>query len=497
MRKPSGSRGPPPLSEIKALWHKETRLLDLTGYGDWLTLGELYTSVAVFGVTGSGKSSALAPLAAALMDIDAGFVWPCAKPQEVSTALKIARACGREKDVIVLGKHEDGIITRHRFNPLQDELSIPTNSSDSVMRYLAALQKLLARKEGEQASAEGGRYWDEQFEAALWHLIATARCAGLTPTISLLSRIFADAPKSVEMFQEDGWAQRSACWDCLLKAQERVRSGECDPEDFQQIYDYWCQRYRDLHDKTRSNIDSMVTAFFDGFTAEEPFRSLLSGDSTVTPEDVIERGKIVILSLPTAEYHAKGRMSQYAFLYSLQRALLRRKRPSDNSPLRPVVCFVDEAANFCSREDSLFFREVRSNCCINIYLAQGIGGYLEALDYKDMAQIDTYLQNLATRIYFANNSIETNRFAAESIGKALIDKPTSSFNFSVGPPNIGSSSTQEERHRILAGMFQTLQTGGPANGCVVTGYVQRQKIFKKSGTNVCLCRFPQSAEFSA
>ncbi|MBW4597536.1 MAG: hypothetical protein KME46_32725 [Brasilonema angustatum HA4187-MV1] len=473
-------------------WDSSTQLMDLTGHGDWLTLGDCFTGIAVFGAAGSGKTSSLATVAQCLMLLDCGFVWLCAKPDEVRLARKIAASAGREKDVIVIGEDVNGVITRHRFNPLQYEASRPGQGTTSVTTYLSDCAKVLSRKEGERSGGEGERFWNDQFERLLRHCIDTAKYAGRSLSVALLREIQLSAPTQPEDISSEAWVANSTCWQCICEAEAQMEQGNLPKVDFSRILNFWTKDYATLDVKPRSSIDVMFAVLADAFTAEEPVRYILSGESSVTPDDVIEHGKIVILSLPTNIYHNAGRMAQFTFKFSYQRRVLARKF-SDASSLRPTVLWVDEAHAFAHPFDSQYFREVRSNRGINVYLEQGIGGYMQAMNFHSPDQVDDYLQNLSTKYFFYNSSPETNLFASNAIGKMLTEKGTDSFSYSnANNVSTSNSTTQEERHQIVSGEFGFLKRGGTKNNCIVTGYVLRPEIFNSTGTNVSLCSFRQT-----
>lgn len=478
--------------EAPHVWESSTQLLDLTGCGDWLTLGDCFTGIAVFGAAGSGKTSSLATIAQLLMILDCGFVWLCAKPDEVRVARRIAASAGRDKDVIVIGEDVDGVITRHRFNPLQYEASRPGQGTSSVTTYLSDSAKVLSRKEGEHSGGEGDRFWTDQFERLLRYCIDTAKYSGRTLSIELLRDIQLSAPLGSHHLADEAWLGSSTCWQCLKEAEERMNQGELPKTDFMRVLNFWVKDYATLDVKPRSSIDVMFAVLVDAFTAEEPIRYILSGNSTVTPDDVIDKGKIVILSLPTNIYHGSGRMAQHLFRCSYMRAMLARKKPLDGSLMRPTVLWVDEAHAFAHPFDSQYFREVRSNRGINVYLEQGIGGYMQAMNFHSPDQVDDYLQNLSLKLFFNNQSSATNSFAADAIGKVLVDKGTDSFSYSVNGVNISDSTTQEERHQIISGQFGLLKRGGSKNGLIVSGFVLRPEKFHSTGTNVALCQFQQT-----
>lgn len=495
VRRLLGEEPPPAKSQPPKLhpWESAMRLMDLSGAGDWITLGDMFTGIAVFGAAGSGKTSSLAMIASLLMELEAGFVWLCAKPDEVQLVHRIAASAGRLDDVIVIGEDVNGEITPHCFNPLEYETSISTTGTGAVVQYLSDCARVLSRKEGEKSGGEGERFWNDQFDRLLRYCIDTAKLSGHTLSVECLRKIQVSAPVSPAQLASDDWADTSLCWQCILKAEQRCQNGEIAEADLNRIVDFWTKDYMQLSDRTRSVIDVMFAVLIDAFSAEEPIRAILTGKTTVTPDDVIRRGKIVVLSLPTNVYYGAGRMAQFCFKYSFQRAMLRRRKPADGSPMRPTVLWVDEAHAFAHPFDSQYFREVRSNRGINVFLEQGIGGYIQAMNLASADAVDDYLQNLATKFFFQNNSPQTNEFAANAIGKLLINKSTNSWGHSIGGANIGDSTTKEQRHQIISGQFGFLERGSFQYNNIVSGYVLRPHLFNATGTNVALCRFQQTS----
>jgi hypothetical protein len=485
-----GKRQQPPSPDVHP-WDSRFRILDLTGAGDWLTLGDLFTGIAVFGAAGSGKTSSLAAVAQALMLMDCGFVWLCAKPDEVALVTRIAERSGRSDDVIVIGEDVDGRISPHRFNPLAYETSITSTGTGSVVRYLSDCARVLSHKEGTAAPAEGERFWTDQFERLLRHCIDTAKFAGRPLSVDLLRRIQLSAPRNAQELEDDSWANESECWRCLNEAEDRKRQGLVPPDDMSRLVNFWTKDYMKLDNKPRSAIDVMFAVLGDAFYAEEPLRSILTTTTTVTPDDVIDHGKIVVLSLPTNVYHSAGRMAQFCFKHSFQRAMLRR-RIDHSKPQRPAVLWVDEAHAFAHTFDAQYFAEVRSNRGINVFMDQGVGGYMRALGLGHPDEVDGFLQNLATKFFFQNNSPQTNQFAADAIGRLMIETTGSSFSTGVDSFQTGTNTTPHERHQVVPGTFGLLKRGGVQNGGIVEGIVLRPTVYNQTGTNVAFCFFTQS-----
>jgi len=475
------------------IWDADTRLIDLTGCGDWLTLRDLYAGgIAAFGSTGSGKTSSMALIAYALMKLGCGFVWLAAKPDEVDLVSRLAERAGRSDDLIILGENTLGRITEQRFNPLEYEASIPTTGTNSLASYLSDLFDILTRKEGEQNGNKGQRFWQDQFTRLLRYCIDTARLAGRPISVDLLRRIQLTGPKSVSDLSDDNWKKRSVCRACLIDAEVRLDTGEIDEYDFKRIVDFWFTDYANLDSKPRATIDVMFATLADAFLSEEPIRSLLNSTTTVSPEDVIERGRIVVLSLPTSIYHAAGKMVQASFKLSFQRAMLRRRKPSDGSPLRPCVLWMDEAHNFVHYFDARYFAEVRSNRGISVFMDQSVGGIMSALGMTQYGEVDGFLANLSTKLFFQSNSPQTCSFASEAIGRVMREEKSDSVNASLDGSSVGQTTTLQERTQVVSGMFAFLKRGGDENHRIVSAIALKPGLFRATGTNWALVRFQQT-----
>lgn len=265
-------------------WDERRRLLALGDAGDWLCLGDCFTGISALGATGSGKTSTLAVLALLLMKIGCGFVWLCAKPDEVRLVRRLAKRAGRDDDVIVIGEDIDGRITPYRFNPLEYEASVPKTGTAAVVQYLSLCQEVLSHgRRRTTGGGEDGKFWQEQFERLLRYCIDTAKIAGEPLTVDLLRRIQLSAPTAqrAEQLSNAAWRASSACMRCLDAAEAREQRGEIDGYDVQRVIDFWTTDYFGLDPKPRSSIDVMFAALADSFSAEEPIRSILTRETNV------------------------------------------------------------------------------------------------------------------------------------------------------------------------------------------------------------------------
>jgi hypothetical protein len=170
--------------------------------------------------------------------------------------------------------------------------------------------------------------------------------------------------------------------------------------------------------------------------------------------------------------------------------MLRRRK--DGTLQRPAVLWVDEAHAFAHTFDAQYFAEVRSNRGINVFMDQGVGGYMRALGLSHPDEVDGFLQNLATKMFFQNNSPQTNQFAADAIGRMLTETTSASLSNSFDSVQVGKTTATQERHQVMTGEFALLRRGGDQHGRMVDCYVLIPGVFRATGTNVARCVFSQT-----
>jgi hypothetical protein len=452
---------------------------------DCIYLADCYTGFSVLGGTGSGKTSSLASLALALMKIGSGFVWACAKPEEVHLVRRIARAAGREDDVVVIGEDVDGQLTDRRFNAIDYE-GKRAGGTLSLVAYLGEMGRCLSR--ARQGTGEEGPFWRDQFELLTGYCIDAAQLAGLPLSIQLLRDIQKSAPTNREELGSETWKAKSVLLACLKRAEKRVDAGEVAEQDLTRVLDYWMKDYFNLDPKPRSSIDVMFAKLADNYS-RDPIRTLLTTTTNVTPEDAMN-GKIIVLSLPTRKYFEPGRLAQFHFKYSFQRSMLSRAMSADT---RPVCLWCDEAHNFIADFDPEYQAEVRSFRGVTVYLEQGISGYEIALGARSEKAVDSFLTNLATKLFFQNSSPENNRFAAEVIGRSIIEREGGSGGTGPSGSQAGSSWQEAMDYQVQPREFSELKTGGYEHGGLVEAIVyKRGTIFKATGKNFLKATFQQT-----
>jgi hypothetical protein len=485
-------------------FHSSRKVLNLSahlGKQDWITLGQLYSGIQILGGNGSGKTSGSgAHLALWLMANHAGFVWMCAKPDEVFLVRKLARAAGRLNDLVILGQaihptedrvltDEDGepLITDARFNALDYE-SKRAGGSLSVVNYLAETYKSIQRGKAEGKGSSESAFWQTQYERLGRYLVDTAKFSGLPLTIGILRRLQLSAPKTAEQAESEEWRAQSLLSVAIGKAEERIYEPGIREEtkkrrqkNWESIKDFWLTDWLNLAEKPRSTLDVMFAALADAFTVE-PVETILTEPSTITPEDVMA-GKIVVLNLPVRKFFEPGRMAQFCFKYSFQRSMLGREAASIDTV--PTVLWADEAHNFIASFDKDYAAEVRSFKSITCFLEQSIAGYEAALGTHSRTEVEAFLANLQLRIYHQNSSPETNEYCSSVFGSDWEEVENI-------VPGGGVLINKQLVPIVRPIKFTTLRRGGPANAEIVEAYVYNGGLtFSATGKSFLKTQFAQ------
>ena len=281
--------------------------------------------------------------------------------------------------------------------------------------------------------------------------------------------VIRSAPMVPADLASPAWKSASACWRQLEAAKENVR-GKSWEIDFLEVSGYWLSHFPMLGDKTRGSIVAMFSTLAEALMRGK-MRELFCEETTLTPEDIVA-GKIVVVDLPVKVWSEVGRMAAVLWKYSLQKAVERR---TDNAGGygRPLFLWADECQHFVSRYDSLFQATARSSRAACVYLTQNYPSLTSSFGAgaEGKALADSLLGNMGTKVFHANSDSETNRFAAELIGKRLQNRRSSGFgsSFSVGDhASVGSSSncgrSEQMDFEIQPMEFTTLRKGGPENG---------------------------------
>jgi hypothetical protein len=443
-------------------FHPTTLLRDW-GNGEGYTVYDALTGVAIFGATGSGKTSGPGKhIAYAYLAHRFGGLVLCAKPGERRQWETWANETGRSDDLVIIEK--DG---QWRYNFLDAEASRAGVGGGMTINIVALLDEVAGALAREDESGGNNRFWDDALHHMNTNLVDLPLFASLPVSLSLLRSIVNSAPLSIEQLRSEEWQETSACAAILREADQATMLADPGTRaDFEECKNYWLIEWPNLSEKTRSIISLSFSMLVRPFITR-PLADLLSKDTTICPEDAFD-GKIIIVDLPIQEFRLAGRVAHLVWKYCFQVAVLRRMPPSEGY-LRPVFLWADEAQNFVSEFDAEYQAVARSAGGCTVYLTQNRESYKRVLGND--AAVDSLLGNLQCKI-FCQNSGETNEWAARLLGERYINISGTNVGHSdIGHQHSGVSTSEQKRHFVEPSAFTTLKRGGDLNGRQVEAIV--------------------------
>jgi NAD(P)-dependent dehydrogenase (short-subunit alcohol dehydrogenase family) len=449
----------PPVIE----WPEHRGLVDMGG--DPWRVKDACEGTVIFGGTGSGKTSGSGrALATAFLTAGFGGLVLCAKPEEPELWLNYATEMGRESDLVMFGARESG-----GFNFMRYE-SLRSGAGAGLTENLVNLFMEVASIGAGNAGARGGDpFWERAMRSLVRNCADVLLMAGEAASLHAMFDVIRSAPGDPAQLASREWQSRSACWRHLETARDRAL-GTSWEIDCREVAGYWLQHFPTLGEKTRGSIVAMFSTLAEGMMRGK-MRELFCEETRVSPDDVIA-GKIVVVDLPVKEWSEVGRMAAVLWKYCLQKAVERRT-DNGNGQGRPLFLWADECQHFASRYDSLFQATARSSRVASVYLTQNYPTLIAAMggEAAGKAMTDSLLGNMGTKIFHANSDGETNRFAAELVGKRLqsLRNSGSGSSLSFGSQSTIGSSAHRGRSEhmdleIQPMEFSTLSKGGADNG---------------------------------
>lgn len=384
----------------------DTPLLRLTPQ-DSFTVRDAVQSVAVFGGIGSGKTSGTGKaLAGAYLRAGMGGLVLCAKPEEAELWRHYVAAHGRAASLIEF----DG--KQHGFNFIAYELArqgaAGINSVVECLMHVLEASRIASRAGGKPSD----QFWEDTTRQLLRNTLPFLFAARGTITIPDIIAFVRSAPRSRAQMVEADWQRQSIMYEIFSRAIDRM-----DQSTAKKMMLFWRDEYASLDDKTRGNITISLTTALDRFNhgwLEHTFCQ----STTVVPE-LTFHGAIILLNMPALTLNADGIVAQHIFKYMWQRAVLNRNSLPDVFRQRPVFLWADEAQYFVSKDDADFQSTCRGSRACTVYLSQNLPTYYAMVpEQNGVHRVQQLLGNFATKIFHNNSCTETNKWAADMLGRA-------------------------------------------------------------------------------
>lgn len=477
-------------------WPLSMRLMSWSEH-DHFHLYEALTGIAVFGVTGSTKTTTtIEHLNRGFMLAQCGMILFCVKPDDPQNYLRQARECGREKDVILYGPAHGA-----SFNFIEDGLGKGGPGLAANMTALLAIVSGLAGTGRSAASAGSGREDGSFWEKLDNRLIASSTQllirAGEPVTTINLERLVLSLPRSREQVADDAW-RRSYLAACLQTADAAASSAD-DREDVARLADYFLVDLAQIGEKLRATVQTSVGATLDIFN-HQITRRLLSSPVPTFKMETVQEGRILIVDMPTMTWGTLGIAVQKVLKYCFQQS--QNRRDVSANP-RPVAMVCDEAQVIADLEnDAAFGCTARSTRTICLYATQSISNYLaQCPGQQGEARVASLLANLQSQV-FHHSDTKTIEYAQSLFGKRTryllqggSQQPSSDWvSSALGLGDGGSVSASYSEHLdydLQAEHFQGLARGGPPDWVSEAILYQGGKHFVASGKPYLFIRMKQ------
>jgi TraM recognition site of TraD and TraG len=467
-----------PLDQELCRWSKENPF----------RVRHLLNSVAIFGGTGSGKTSGSGmTLGSAIVSYpNSGGLIIAAKPGEdrVMWERIFARA-GRSSDLVIIDPSSNKCC-----NVLSYALSKGADTRD-LTKMLTYIGETLGGGRGR--GGEDGGFWEQQYERVIYNDIEVVKRATGTVHTPDLQRFITEAAYSPEQITDETW-RAGFHNQCLKRAFEQPKTS-IETHDYELAKDFWLGEFPKMADKTRSSILAGVMGIL--HTSNVGIvREMVSGRTTINPDEVLQ-GRWWLLDMPISEWGDSGAFVAASLKYTIQRAVLRRHAQPDD-PV--VVIWGDESPTIVNGFDPTYLAQCRSHKGCMVYLAQSLASYYVALKGQTgKHQVDALLTNFGVKIAHALGDPQSADYFANLIGRAK------QVNFSgssgqqqdvwgelFGPSGMTGSFSEHMENIVQAREFMSgLRTGGAASGYVCDAIIVKSGEPFSNGSNWLRTSFKQ------
>jgi hypothetical protein len=447
---------------------------------DPFPMRDLLRSVAIFGASGSGKTSGSGyQLAKALVAKTGkrrqlrgqsyggtiGGLILASKPEDRQFWQKNFHEAGRDIDLIIFSPQ-----TEWRFNFID---FIHKNGGDTRDITEAIMVMGETMEQGENPNRDP--FWKEQNRRMIHNavqILILAKGRVTAPdiqqfiTTAALTPATLGTPEFLHTFHSQ----------CMEQAFSNLHTA-IEKHDYQLAADYWIKEYPVMADKTRSSVQMGALGILHVFNTGI-VRELVSTTTNVSPI-VMDSGMWILVDMPISSYGAAGAFILSGWKYLTQRHILHRYI-NDNTAATAI--WSDEYQKVANSFDPQFLAECRSHRGCMVCLTQSIHSLYTRIQQAGEHGADALLTNFYHKIFHAVGDDKTAAYASSLIGKRLKMR----VDASIGPQEGGawealygepkvSASTSQSIENILENreFMQGLRTGGPANGMVVDGIVVR------------------------
>lgn len=448
---------------------------------DVLLVRDLVEGTLITGAPGAGKSSTSGKqLAYGLLQTpNSGGLILTAKAEETRNWIAYAKACGREKDLVIFNADSG-----HCFDPLYYEWTRPGRGAgdlESVIDFFSTLGTLGNKEVGHGHDP----FWERGNEQLMRNCIKLLDLAGERISIANIDRVIKSLPTRPDEFEEEGWQSHSYCAQIIASIKARKDTLTADQwSDLDFATQYIFRKWPAFDERPRSSLEMTWSGMADKFLFNPLNRLFCSGKCSISPEMTTRDAKWIVCDFPLLEYGIEtGRTINAILKLIFQRAWLRRNLSESPN----LVClWQDEMQYFLARRwDNFFQQTCRGSRVAVVGLTQNILNISEELgEAQPGSKTKSFLGNLGVKIFHQQNDIETCNYAADQIGKEY--RYLDSFHGGTSgndQTHTGFGGSQQLVHIIEPVEFTRLRKPDSTNPLAEAIVYQSGKTFNATRTN--------------
>lgn len=383
-------------------------------------VAELHRGVLILGSQGEGKTTSLRSIIGAMMLAGFGGVALVVKNDFPEEIISIAKAAGRDKDVVVL--RPGGV---HRFNPF---------SGVEDTTYAAEMLAEISDGLGSQ-KPDGDDGWRQQRDMLLENLCVACLHLHGRMDADLLSSLYDMIPENTAGLETPAFKESP-----LARLRREAIAGDL-PSHIVAAAHFLCVKFPGYPDRTQGSVRSMVLPVFHAFS-RPGIASIFRGDSTVDMDEVLNHRKILLVDIPATT--REGKCANATLQYCFCKASLRLKRINDAF----LIC--DEFQETAGRtliESLSLFRQYRVSPVLASQSVTAVELRVGAVAGKTIAGL------IRTVVFFGQNDTDTNEWAEKLVGDTYYWKQ--SYSNSDGKRS--NSETKELRPKVRRDTFRRLK----------------------------------------
>ena len=215
--------------------------------------------------------------------------------------------------------------------------------------------------------------------------------------------------------------------------------------------DFFQKEFLSLDSRTKGILISEVTRITNTFISDyDVLQTFCPPKEKLTFtgfNEVIEKGKIVILNMNVSEYSLLSKIIATYLKLDFQSEVMQNLAKNN---IKKSIFICDEYDKYCTKLDGDFFSVSREAKCINIVSTQSYSSLKNTL--KDETAVKVIVQNLINKIWFRTDDIFTIEEAQKQLGKEDKEKISKTisenaqetyFNYITNTLNSKNSSISE------------------------------------------------------